>query len=400
MDKCIMSKKEREQLIVFKKLEAREITQTVAAQLLGMTQRGVRKKFKRYKKEGEAGIIHKSRGAPSPKRWKEIERTVALSLLTSDLYKDFGPTFAVEQLAQQGIRVSKETVRKLMIEQGLWLHKKRRITFRKQRERRALFGMMIQLDGSNHDWFEGRGSKCTLLVFIDDATSKIVWLEFVESESFKAIATATKKYLELYGRPAAFYVDRASVFKINQNNEEKDKDTQFHKSMKELAIELIHARSPQAKGRVERANKTLQDRLVKNLRLHSISSLEDANRFVQKGTFMHEHNAKYAVPPACQGDAHRSLIEHSVDALFCTQETRVVTNDFTVAYNRKTLQLERSKAYLKPKDRVSIKEYLDGTLSIHAKNHSLPFKEIPMRKPKPVEFVSWENKVSDQPQQS
>jgi len=169
--------------------------------------------------------------------------------------------------------------------------------------------------------------------------------------------------------------------------------------MKELSIELIHARSPQAKGRVERANKTLQDRFVKYLRLNNISSLEAANAFLRKGTFIQEHNAKYAVDPACQGDAHRSYEGYNLNALFCTQETRVVANDFTLAYKRKALQIEPSKASIRPKDRVLIKERLDGTLSIHAKNNSLPFKEIPMRRPNPVEFVLEENKIPGHPHQ-
>ena len=163
--------------------------------------------------------------------------------------------------------------------------------------------------------------------------------------------------------------------------------------MKDLFIGLIHASSPQAKGRVERANKTLQDRLVKQMRLNNISSIEDANNFLQQGSFILEHNAKYAVAPTTEGNAHRSIDEFNLKTIFCTLETRVVASDFTVVYKRKTLQIERSKALIKPKDKVFIRELLDGTITVHSKNHFIPFKEIPMRKPTPVNYVLWENKI-------
>jgi hypothetical protein len=168
-------------------------------------------------------------------------------------------------------------------------------------------GMLIQLDGSPHDWFEGRASKCTLIVFIDDATSEILWLEFVKSESFSGVAGATKNYVEKCGRPTSFYVDYGSVFSVNLNNPERCKKTQFERIMKEMNIDVIHARSPQAKGRVERCNKTMQDRLVKEMRLAGISSIKDANRFVRQGDFIKRHNLKFAVPPIQEGNVHKDI---------------------------------------------------------------------------------------------
>ncbi len=395
MDKLTMSRKEREQITVFKKLKSGEITQNIAAEMLTISERWVREKLKRYRLEGDSGLIHRGRGVQSKKRWSEESRALVIDLLTAE-WLGFGPTFAAEQLKKhKGIAVSDETLRKMMITQGLWVPRKRKSKHRKWRERKKTFGTLIQLDGSPHDWFEGRGPQCTLLVFIDDATSKILWLEFVETESFQAVAAATKKYLEKYGRPWSFYVDFGSVFSVNLNNPERDKKTQFERIMKELLIDVSHATSPQAKGRVERANKTLQDRLVKEMRMAHIHSIQSANQFIQEGSFMQEHNAKFAVEPALEGDFHRSIEDYALNALFCTQENRVITNDFTVRYKLKIFQLERrNKATIRPKEFVTICEHLDGKISIHMRNHQLNFKEIDMQikgKISPVDHVLKEN---------
>jgi len=322
---------------------------------------------------------------------------LAIDLLKSEGWRGFGPKFAVEQLRKKGIIVSNETIRKIMIEEGLWTPGKKKIKHRKWRERKKAFGILIQLDGSPHDWFEGRGPKCTLLVFIDDATSKILWLEFVDSESFRAVASATKKYIKTYGRPFSFYVDFGSVFSVNLNNSERDKKTEFERIMKNLLIEVSHATSPQAKGRVERANKTLQDRLVKEMRIVGISSKEAANQFVQEGSFIEEHNAKFAVEPATEGDCHRSIEEYNLNVLFCTQETRLVTNDFTVRYKCRVFQLERHKTCtIRPKNNVTICESLDGEITISIRNNQLKFKEIKMRqmgKLSPVDHILQENNI-------
>ena len=395
MGHITMSRKEREQLTVFKKLDAREITQTAAAQMLNVSERWVRKKLKRYLLLGDFGLVHKARGVPSKKRWSGPDRALALDLLKSEGWRGFGATFATEQLKKKGIMVSVETIRKMMIEEGLWKLRKRKTKHRKWRERKQIFGILIQLDGSPHDWFEGRRPKCTLLVFIDDATSKIVWLEFVKSESFRAVALATKKYIEAYGRPLSFYVDFGSVFSVNVNNPERDKKTEFERIMKNLLIHVSHATSPQAKGRVERANGILQDRLVKEMRIASISSMEAANKFVQEGTFIQEHNAKFAVEATTKGDAHRSTEDYDLNALFCIQRSRVIMNDFTVHYKSRKFQLERHRtATIRPKDHVTIGESLDGNISMFIRNNQLTFKEIGMLKRgklSPVDYVLQEN---------
>jgi len=394
MDKLIMSRKEREQLKVFGKLASKEITQAAAAQMLNMGERGVRKKFKRYRKEGDAGLVHRSRGRPSLKRWNDGEKALAIELLKSD-WHGFGPTYTAEKLYElKGIKVSEETVRKVMIAEGLWIVGKRKHKHRQRRERKLMVGILVQLDGSPHDWFEGRAHKCTLLVFIDDATSRILWLEFVESESFDGVAGAAKKYMKKYGRPAAFYVDYGSVFSVNLNNPEREKITQLERIMHDLAIAMNHASSPQAKGRVERCNGTMQDRLVKEMRLANISSIEEANKFVQHGDFIERHNAKFAVPPAQEGDAHRSIQGYDLDKIFCTQEERIVTNDFTISYQSRILQLTKYQpAIIRPKDHVIVCRYLDGKITVRVRTHELYFKEIGMRKVSkisPVDYVSQE----------
>ena len=390
-----MSKIEREHLGVFQQLNAGQITQAAAAQMLNFSERWVNKKFKRYRMQGDVALIHQSRGKQSPKRWNEKDRKITIDLLKSE-WQGFGPTFTAEKLKElKDIIVSDETVRKMMIAEGLWIPEQQKLKHRKWRERKKIRGILVQLDGSPHDWFEGRGPKCTLLVFIDDATSELLWLEFAESESFHGVASATKKYMEKFGRPVSFYTDYGSVFSVNLNNEERDKITQFERIMKELLVEVKHARSPQAKGRVERANQTLQDRLVKEIRLAGISSIEAANKFVQEGNFIASHNAKFAVPPATEGDAHRSIKNYDLNDVFCSQETRKVNNDFTVHYRCRIIQLEKDQpAIIRPKNHVIVCEHLDGKMTIKIRNNKLNFKEVGMRKIGklgPVENVLSEN---------
>ena len=280
----------------------------------------------------------------------------------------------------------------MMITEGLWIPGKRRTKYRNMRDRRLMIGALIQLDGSPHDWFEGRADKCTLLVFIDDATSRIMWLEFVKSEFFEGVASATQKYIQAHGRPVALYVDYGSVFSINKSNLDRNKFTQFERIMADLGVHINHAGSPQAKGRVERCNGTMQDRLVKEMRLVGISSMEAANQFVQNGDFIAKHNAKYAVPPAQEADAHRSAADYNLYQVFCSQEERVITNDFTITYKNKIIQLEKQQLIsIRPRNRVVVYEHLDQKITLSFKNNPLQFKEIGMKKLKPTDYVLLEN---------
>ena len=378
MDKINMSKKEREQLVVFEKLKTGEITQKEAGLRLGISTRWVRIKYKRYAASGARGLSHKGRGRASPRRWDTKEEAFMITLLQNDWY-EFGPTFTAEKLLELHlIKVSKETVRKAMIKSGLWYLKKQKRKHRQWRERRPIFGLMTQLDGSPHDWFEGRGQRCTLLVFIDDASSRVLWLQFVESESLLEVLEATKNYVVLYGIPHEMYVDFGSVFSVNVNNADRTKKTNWENAVASLGIKVLHAHSPQAKGRVERVHGTLQDRLVKEMRLAGVSSIEEANRFLRETNFVAKHNQRFAVQPQQKGDAHKPTIGYDLNKVFCVKEDRVVTNDYTVHFNSRMFQLTKSLS-VRPKDCVTINTHLDGSNTITIRRINLEFEEIKHR---------------------
>lgn len=377
MDKFIMSNKEREQAKIFELVKTGLISKQEAAQRLRISDRWVRKKIKRYMEKGDLGIIHQNRNKVSPRRWNETQKQAAIERLQSKEWDDFGPTFATEKLEQFGIKASRETIRQIMIEMNIWKVKRQKSKHRKRRERRSMLGMMVQLDGSPHDWFEGRANKCTLLVFIDDATSQILWLEFAPSESKIALMQATKNYVQAKGIPQSFYVDHGGVFHVNLNNQENDKKTEWEQSCDKLGIKVHHATSPQAKGRVERCNQTMQDRLIKEMRLIKISSIEAANQYLQTSDFIKNHNNKFAVKPAQQGDAHADYKSYNLDNIFSMYETRILANDFTIKYQAKIYQLhEQRRAFIKPKDEITIKTSLKGVMSLWIRKTQLEFNEI------------------------
>jgi len=381
MEKFTMSRKEREQLYVMKLTKEGKISKQEGAKRLKMSVQQLARKYKRFLQEGDKGLIHRSRSRTSKRRWGGPQKAFALELLKSDLWKGFGPTFVSQKLKEvHGITVSKETIRKVMIQEGLWKGKKQKVSQRQRRQRRAMFGVMIQLDGSHHPWFEKRGDKCTLLVFIDDATSKLVWLEFAPSESRLSVLQATKNYIMAYGIPHEFYVDCGSVFRINMNNQDRSKITSWERSLRELDIEIHHALSPQAKGRVERAHKTLQDRLVNELRLSGISTIEDANSFLHTSNFIDKYNNAFAVQPLEKGDAHRRSEQELLDQVFRIREKRTLKNDYTIEYKKQILQLERNqKAVIRPKDEVTVETLLNGTIELSVRGIKLMFKEISIR---------------------
>lgn len=385
-----MSKKEREQLIVFARLKTGMITQREAAARLKMTPRWIREKLRRYNDFGDEGLVHRGRGKQSPKRWNPEESELMLSLLRSQAWEGFGPTFTTEKLLQiHGIKTNKETVRQAMIKGGVWQSRKQRRKYRKRRERKLMLGLMVQLDGSPHDWFEGRGPYCTLLVFIDDATSNILWLEFAPSESINGVMRATINYIRCHGVPHKFYVDNGSVFNINKNNEEKDKKTHWELAVEAVGSRVSHAGSPQAKGRVERSNGTMQDRLCKEMRLAGVSSIEEANRFLREGNFIADHNAKFAVPAAQKGDAHMPANYYDLESIFCVKEERVLANDYTITFNKQIFQLKRSLS-IRPKDRIRVSVYLDGAIKLGIRNVNLEFEEVNAR---PIKTVQAEEKI-------
>lgn len=381
MNNFIPSREEMEDAITLDQLKRKEITQVEAAKIMGISDRQVRSRLKRYIKEGLDGLIHKNRGKESKRKWKASEQQLTIDLLKST-WHGFGPTFTRDKLEQlHGIKISREVVRQMMIKENLWTLGRQRSKHRKRRDRKECFGMLLQVDGSPHDWFEGRGPKCTLLLFIDDATGKI-YAEFAKSESVNSVMKSTVNYLKTFGRPIAMYTDYGSVFSVNLNNKERDKITQYKRALQEIGIELKLARSPQAKGRAERSFKTHQDRLPKELRLASISTMEAANIFL-KEVYFKDHNGRFAVEPAQSTDVHKSIEGFDLENIFCIRDSRRVNNDFTIQYKRRIFQIERNRlAIVKPKDIVIVNEHLNGTINIFIRRSKLNFYEIKER-PKP-----------------
>src|SRR5271168_1838420 len=336
-----MSDRELGRLEVLRDLDQRRLTTPAAAQLLGLERRQVYRLLKAYRAEGAAGLISKRRGCPSNRRKPEELRTEALAIIR-ERYWDFGPTLAAEKLREvHGLSLGRETLRLWMIEAGIWADRKqRRKQVHQPRHRRECVGELVQIDGCEHWWFEDRGPQCTLLVFVDDATSRLMHLQFVESESTFAYFHAARAYLETWGKPVAFYSDKHGVFRVNHPGAlGGDGMTQFGRALHALNIDIICANSSPAKGRVERAHKTLQDRLVKELRLAGISDVEAADAFLS--SFRDDYNARFGKPAWLDKDLHRPLLpDDDLDGSFAWQEERTVTHNLTVQYDRVMFILE------------------------------------------------------------
>ena len=353
-----------------------KITQKNAAEVLGMSLRHIQRLHASFLEHGIIILISKQRGKSSNHRLPSIIKARVLELVTCEIYSGFGPTLMCEKLEQlHQITISRETTRYLMIESGVWeVNKKRRPVIHQQRKRRARCSELIQLDGSPHLWFEDRGDPCCLIVLIDDATG-LTYAKFFESETTKAYMEIVTKYITSYGRPLAFYPDKFSVFRINKPGcLKKDLVTQFGRDCKELDIELICANSAQAKGRVERVNQTLQDRLVKEMRLAGISSIEEGNRFLPN--FLKGFNKKFMVAPRDKNNAHRVLLpEQNLERILCIKSERKVTKNLEIQYNNKIYQIipeKPSRSLIKAC--VTVLERLDGQISIEHQGRQLPFK--------------------------
>jgi transposase len=335
-----MSEKEIKKTEMMSQLAEKQITQRMAATHLGISVRQVKRLWRRYKENGAEGLINKSRGKPSHNQMNDEVKKRVVDLVL-ERYRDFGPTLATEKLAElHGIKISDESVRKIMIEEGLWKQRRRRqLKVFQMRERRACFGELIQIDGSDYDWFEGRGPRSTLLVYVDDATGKLVELWFVPHESFFGYCEASRHYFERYGLPGTFYSDKHGIFHLNNpKTASGDGLTDFGRAMKELGIEIICANTPQAKGRVERANKTLQDRLTKELRLQQISTVEEANLWLP--TFMEDYNQRFATAPRSTVDYHVPLTDsNNLDFILCRKENRTLSKNLTFQYYKRIYQI-------------------------------------------------------------
>jgi len=369
------SKKELSRVEVMERIKAKSMTQKKGAEALSISVRQVRRLWKNYQEKGAVGLLSKSRGKPSNNRLPLETRQRAIDLLHS-LYEDFGPTFAHEKLVDKhGLKLSSGSVRQIMIRENLWTPRQaKKIVAHQMRERRACVGELVQIDGSPHRWFEDRAPACTLLVFIDDATGALGELRFVKSESFFSYAEASRAYIERHGKPVAFYSDKHGIFRVNQPSVGiGDSLTQFGRAMQELEIAIICANTPQAKGRVERVNLTLQDRLVKEMRLLGISSMEEGNAYLPE--FTEDFNRRFAVVPRSNNDAHRPLLlKDNLDPILTWQETRIISKNLNVQFKNVVYQIQTDRptyAFRKAKVIVCLKA--DGNVTILYKGKELAY---------------------------
>lgn len=329
-----MSGKERERAFLVRQAIEGGLSQRQAAERLGIGVRQFKRLVRAWRVSGDGGLVSRQRGRASHRRMSEDQRALITGLLQQK-YAGFGATLAAEKLAElDQIKISIETVRRIQLDLGLWRPKKRRAKRVFQlRERRPRFGELIQIDGSPHDWFEGRGPRCTLIVFIDDATGRLTALHFAPVESSAAYLAALRDHVLAHGCPLAFYSDRHGIFRVNAKDAQGgDGKTDFGRIVERLEIALINALTPQAKGRVERANQTLQDRLVKEMRLSNINSIEQAKAFLP--AFMTQYNERFAVPPRDMTPAHRPWTKTAddLDLALATREERVLTKALTFSY--------------------------------------------------------------------
>lgn len=390
MDRLLeMSAKELSRLEVMQRLSEKQMSQREAGRILKLSVRQIKRLLRAYRHQGAAGLVSKHRGRKGNNRLSEGVKKKALNLLKTK-YQGFGPTLAHEKLVErEKLKLSDESVRKLMIEEGLWKARKaKKVVVHQLRERRACFGELIQIDGSPHDWFEGRAAPCVLLVFIDDATGKLGQLLFVESESFFSYCQAAEGYLRQDGKPVAFYSDRHGIFRVNvPSTGTGEALTQFGRAMQELDIQIICANSPQAKGRVERVIQTLQDRLPKELRLRGISHMRDGNAYLPE--FLQDFNQRFAVEPRSTLDAHRPLTAKDDLARILTwQETRTLSKNLTLQFQKTVYQIQTARpTYALRNAQVTVCVNAQEELTILYNGKALPYS-IYQHQAKQAEVVS------------
>ena len=394
MGLVLMSERDLQRIEVLAQVLDGSLRTATAARLLDLGQRQVQRLVRQVRDGGALAVRHKLRGRPSNNRISDLKRDYILSLIRSD-YPDFGPTLAAEKLAERhGIRVSSESLRQWMLAAGLWRSRSQRHRVHQPRLRREALGELIQIDGSEHRWFEDRGPACTLLVFIDDATGRLMQMRFVPSETTQSYFAALRDYLRTHGRPVAFYSDKHSVFRVNRAEARTGHGmTQFGRALCELNIEIICANSSQAKGRVERANRTLQDRLVKELRLAGISDIAAANGFLPG--FIAAHNLRFALTPARPDDLHRplNLPASRLNDILCVRDQRQVGKNLVVHYERRKFILEDSDHARNAIGKyVETYAYADRRLEIRWKGISLPYRVFDPRQQRVTHATITENK--------
>jgi len=371
--------KELRHLYVVRKVLDKEMSQVEASEVLSLSSRQIRRIVRRVRLEGDQGVLHKSRGRPSNRRIADPIRDTVIQLYRSE-YGDFGPTLASEKLLErQQIKVHDETLRLWLMESGDWKKRRKRRGHRRWRERKHHFGEMVQMDGSHHDWFEGRGPWCVLMGYIDDATGKVLG-RFYGYEGTIPAMDSFQGYVKKYGLPMAVYLDQHTTYKssakpsIQDELEDRMPVSEFERALEELGVRVIHATSAPAKGRVERLFGTLQDRLVKEMRLRGVRTVEEANDFLKR--YLPVYNRRFSVRPQESGDLHRPLPPGiDLDSILCIKTERTLRNDFTIGHNRKLYQIEDRT----PASRIMVHEQMDGSIKIVYKGQALRFREITTR---------------------
>ena len=384
-DKVIMSVKELRRVHVLRQTREQKLTQVQAGTVLGLTTRHIRRLIERVEQASDQGLAHRGRGKPSNRRIPDKVKTTVLTLYEKQ-YADFGPTLAAEQLAERhGITRSDETLRRWLRECGVDHFTRRKRPHRAWRERRAHVGALIQLDGSHHDWLEGRGPRGVLMAYIDDASSRVL-ARFYEYEGTIPAMDSFTRYVTRYGIPLAVYADRHTTYQspakptVEEQLAGREPTSQFGRALGELGVELIPAHSPQAKGRVERLFKTFQDRLIKEMRLAGVSTLDEANRFLED--YLPIYNQRFSVQPAQAADLHRPRPAHrELDRILCLKTTRCLRKDFTIAHQGGLYQIHNTVRAL----HVLVEERIDGTMRITHQGRPLGFHAIASRPMKAAE---------------
>lgn len=387
-----MTSKELLRYDIVKKLIIGAINGTQAALQINLSIRQIKRLKARVKKQGAKGVIHASRGKEGNRKInnKIIEE---IRKIIKDKYNDFGPTFAQEKLEEiHNIKIGVETLRQIMIRGELWKSKPRRNSKKRHnwRARKEYFGQMEQFDGCYHKWLEDKFGECCLLLSVDDASGEITYAKFDINESVKAVFKFWLEYFGKNGLPVSIYLDKFSAYKVNHKNAVDNKDliTQFQRAMNQVGIEPITAHSPEAKGRVERMFDTLQDRLVKELRLAGISTIKEANRFLE--AYIPKFNAKFAVAPQKKRDLHRPInrqLKEKLPQIFSVQSERVVHNDYTIMFKKQYFQLDETQpTTVYKKDMVIVEEHLDDSVKINLKGHYLNYTVLPERPRKQIDI--------------
>jgi transposase len=379
-----MSAREAERVAVMRRVEKGLLTVRAAARVLAVSYRQAKRIWRRYQTGGAAAVVHRHVGRASNRGRSRDERERVLTLVrdkySGDRFTRFGPTLAAEHLASEdGITIDHETLRRWLLAAGLWQRRRQRTAYRQRRERKAHFGELVQLDGSQHPWLEARGPSGCAMTLVDDATNRVL-LQFAPQETTWAAADVLRAWIEQYGIPRALYTDWKNVYVRRPTDAERLADivprTQFGRMCAALEIAIIPASSPQAKGRIERQHGTQQDRLIKKLRRAGITTYAAANQFVADG-YLTDHNARFGRPAHSPEDVHRRRPSRTrLDHVFVLQETRAVSNDWVVRYRNRLLQLARPSSRMPARSTVQVCEARDGTLTIRYRDRLVPWREI------------------------